>query len=146
MLDVFYLIYWYIFSLKRIGFVFWQNLCYDFGGFSCSTIVLMVSDHPFCFHHNILANFISNLPWSWMTLMASDNLSIILLTMAWFSLTSNILCYAIPVLRILVPMIMTKAERIPDSIKANVDEFNSLSLGVVQYCLIAGVTVVSESE
>ena len=92
------------------------------------------------------ASIISNLPWSWMTLMASDNLSIILLTMAWFSLTSNILCYAIPVLRILVPMIMTKAERIPDSIKANVEEFSSLSLGVVQYCLIAGVTVVSESE
>ena len=104
-----------------------------------SKVLTIIS--PVCNLVSKLTSMVSSLPWSCITLTITTNLSSILLAAAWFSLTNNSLCYIIPAITILMPLILNKISAIPDNYKPYIREVSGLALSTVQYCLITGVTL-----
>jgi len=103
-----------------------------------SRVLTIIS--PVCNLVAKLVNMISSLPWSCITMTITSNLSLILLTTAWLTITSNILSYCIPVITILLPLIISKISA-ADCYRPYISELSSLALSGVQFCLISGVTI-----
>jgi len=88
---------------------------------------------------NVISKIIStitSLPWIAILLFVFSNTSHLLWSFAWLHLTGNSLSYLLPVFTVLIPLMLTKLDKIPPKTKYFTGEMNNLATALVQYFLI----------